>query len=273
DVYLPMNFRCSADQAGWSIREAAWDFEERVLWRGSDAAQTAVDRAARATEPLQRLVQTKLTWPLADAYRARGRKTRAALATSAVVVAVGAGAARAVMAPENAPAPHRSPAARLAPTAASRPGSDSLMLQGVTPQFQAADSKTTDTPPAPAAEPTEKPAQVAWDFAHAFVAYEVGRSGKEIEATFAATATKQLAKALKKDPPRLPATGTVPQARPGRRATGKGRGAGAPNVGPGTGSKTRVTAGVSLVRLRAMSELRLTLSRTDHEWRVGQVLG
>ena len=45
------------------------------------------------------------------------------------------------------------------------------------------------------------------------------------------------------------------------------------NVVVGTASKTQLTASVSLVRLRAMSELRLTLTRTDHEWRVAQVLG
>ena len=69
-----MNLRVSADQAGWSIREAAWGFEERVLWRGSDAAQAAVDRAGRATAPLQRLIQTRLTWPLSERLPGAERK-------------------------------------------------------------------------------------------------------------------------------------------------------------------------------------------------------
>jgi len=34
-----------------------------------------------------------------------------------------------------------------------------------------------------------------------------------------------------------------------------------------------VTASVSLFRLRAVSELRLTLTRTGESWRVAQVLG
>jgi hypothetical protein len=42
-----MNLRVSADHAGWSIREAAWGFEERVLWRSSDAAHAALGRAGR----------------------------------------------------------------------------------------------------------------------------------------------------------------------------------------------------------------------------------
>jgi hypothetical protein len=253
-----MNLRVSADQAGWSIREAAWGFEERVLWRGSDAAHSAAERANRATEPLQRLIQTRLTWPLADAYRARGRKTRAAIAASTVALAVAAGTAGAIVAPDQLPSPHESAARHLAPIAATAPGSDTLVLQGVTPQFQP--GHAAPAPPPPASEPTEKPAQVAWDFAQAFVTYEVGRSNKEVEAAFASTATKQLAKSLKADPPRLPASGKVPKAR-------------VLNVVLGTADKTQVTASVSLVRLRTMSELRLTLTRTDHQWRVAQVLG
>ena len=251
-----MNLRISADQAGWSIREAAWGLEERVLWRGSDAARAARDRAGRATEPLQRLIQTRLAWPLSDAYRARGRKTRAALAASAATLGVAAGAAGAITAPDHGSAAHRV-ASLPAPIANSAPASDSLMLQGVTPQFQPAHAPT---PPAPAAKPTEKPAEVAWDFAQAFVTYEVGRSGKETASTFASTATKALAKALKADPPRLPASGRVPKAR-------------VLNVVLGTASKQQVSASVSLVRLRAVSELRLTLTRADDEWRVAQVLG
>ena len=253
-----MNLRTSADQAGWSIREAAWSFEERVLWRGNDAARAAAERAERATAPLRRLIQTKLTWPLSDAYRARGRKTRAALAASAATLAVAAGAAGAIVAPDQAPSPQHRAASRLAPLAAAPQASDSLVLQGVKPQFQP--SEAPAPPPEPAAKPTEKPAQVAWDFAQAFVAYEVGTTDRETTAAFAASATKQLAKALKADPPRLPAGGKVPKAR-------------VLNVVLGTANKGQVTASVSLVRLRAMSELRLTLNRTDGQWRVAQVLG
>jgi hypothetical protein len=251
-----MRFRASADHAGWTIRTAAWDLEERVLWRGSDATRDALERAARATSPLQRLIQTKLTWPLGDAYRTRGRKTRVALAGAAATLALAAGAAGAIEASDNAAShPAVSP---LAPVAATpQASSNTLVLKGVTPQFQSGDAPA---PPAPAAKPTEKPAQVAWDFAQAFVTYEVGRSGKTTEAAFADTATKQLAKTLRSDPPRLPANGKVPKAR-------------VLNVVLGTASKQQVTASVSLARLRTMSELRLTLTRDGSEWRVAQVLG
>jgi hypothetical protein len=251
-----MNLRVSADQAGWSIREAAWGIEERVLWRGGDAARAAVDRAGLATHPLQRLIQTKLTWPLSDAYRARGRKTRAALAASAAVVALAAGGAGAMAGIDHGSSGPTS-ATRLAPVAAVPQASDTLALQGVTPQFEAGH---TTVPPAPAAKPTEKPAQVAWEFADAFVGYEVGQSDKATQSTFAATATKSLAKALESDPPRLPANGKVPKAR-------------VLNVVLGDADKQQATASVSLVRLRALSELRLTLTRAGDSWRVAQVLG
>jgi hypothetical protein len=252
----------SADQAGWSIREAAWSVEERILWRGSDAARSALDRAARATEPLQRLIQTRLTWPLADAYRARGRKTRGAIAGSAVALALAAGTAGAVMAPGQSSPAHEATALQPPSRIAAATGSsDTLVLQGVTPRFHQGDAEAPQvTPPAPAAKPTEKPSQVAWDFAQAFVSYEVGRSGKETGTAFADTATKQLAKALEADPPRLPSSGKVPKAR-------------VLNVVLGTATKKQVTASVSMVRLRALSELRLTLTRVGSEWRVAQVLG
>src|SRR5690349_15224398 len=118
-----MNLRVSADQAGWSIREAAWGFEERVLWRGTDAARSAIGRAARATEPLQRLIQTRLTWPIADAYRGRGRKTRAALAASTVALAVAAGTAGAALAPDRVASTHEAVATHVAPVTPTAPGS------------------------------------------------------------------------------------------------------------------------------------------------------
>ena len=251
-----MNLRSSADQAGWSIREAAWGLQERVLWRGSDAADAAIKRAGRATSPLQRLIQTKLIWPVEDGYRARGQKTRAALVASAAILAVAAGAAGAIKASDHAAS--KRAMAPVAPIAATTPqASDALVLQGVTPQFQPGDAPA---PPAPAPKPTERPAEVAWDFAQGFVTYEVGHSSKTTDAAFADTATKQLAKALKTDPPRLPATGKVPRAR-------------VLNVVLGTATKKQVTASVSLARLRATSELRLILTRDGAEWRVAQVLG
>jgi hypothetical protein len=256
-----MNIRVSADHAGWSIREAVWGFEERVLWRGSDVTRGAMDRLTHVLEPLQRRVQTKLTWPLGDALRQRSRATRAGLTAAAVAAAVAAGAGGAMLGSTQPAAPHSAAPALPAASATPAPqGSDAVVLQGVTPQFHPGHAPPPPPPSAPSAKPSTPAAQVAWQFAQAFVAYEVGRSNDKTDATFTATATKPLVKSLAADPPRLPSHGKVPRAR-------------VLNVVLGTATKTQVTASVSLVRLRSMSELRLTLTRTGSDWRVSQVLG
>jgi hypothetical protein len=238
------------------IREAAWGFEERVLWRGSDATRDAIERAGRAMESLQKLIQTRLTWPVGDALRRRSGIARAAIAAGAVTLAVAAAAGGAISASSHDPAGHHTLPAASVTAAPAR--SDASALQGVTPQFEAGHA-----PPAAAQPPTKAaapPAQVAWQFAEAFVGYEVGQSSKKTEVAFNATATKPLAKTLAKDPPRLPASSKVPRAR-------------VLNVVLGAAGKEQATASVSLVRLRAISEVRLTLTKTGTEWRVAQVLG
>jgi hypothetical protein len=253
-----MSIRVSADQAGWTIREAAWGLEERVIWRGSDATRQALERASSAIAPLQRLIQTKLTWPVGDAFRARGRATRRTIAASAAVLAIGAGAAGAISAPGGATPEHAVPPSVVASVTAAPDAVHAVSLQGVTPQFQPAHQPAAELPPAK--KPSTPAAEVAWQFAGAFVGYEVGHSSDKTDVVFAGTATKQLAKALATDPPRLPASGKVPRAR-------------VLNVVIGEQTKNQVTASVSLVRLRAISELRLTLTRSGRDWRVAQVLG
>ncbi len=248
-----MNLRVQAEDAGWTIREAAWGVEERVLWRGSDALR----RAGRSMQPLQRLIQTRLTWPIADALAERSHRTRTAIAAGAATLAIAAAAGGAMIAADHPS--HHSVAPIAAASATAAPQGDVVgALQGVAPSIPSGHSA-----PAPVQPPTKTsapPAQVAWQFASAFVAYEVGRSSKKTDAAFTATATKPLVKSLAKDPPRLPSNGKVPQAR-------------VLNVVLGAASKQQVTASVSLVRLRAISEVRLTLTKTGDQWRVAQVLG
>lgn len=249
-----MNVRVSAEDAGWTIREAAWGFEERVLWRGSDVARGALEHASERLQPLQRLIQTRLTWPLTDAFRARSARARSAVVAAAAATAIAAGAAGALTAADGEPA-----SAPAAPVVASVPvpeASDGV-LQGVTPTLPTGDAPV---PPAPEVKPSAPPAQVAWEFAQAFVGYEVGRSSEKTAAAFAATATPPLAKALAGDPPRLPADRKVPRAR-------------VLNVVLADATKKQMTASVSLVRMRALSEVRLTLTKEGDGWRVAQVLG
>ncbi|MGA9370345.1 MAG: hypothetical protein WBV53_00695 [Solirubrobacterales bacterium] len=254
----------TAEDAGWTIREAAWGLEERVLWRGTDVTRDALARAGHTMQPLQRVIQTRMTWPLADALSERSRRSRAAMAAGAATLAITAAAGGAMSAADHPPVSQPpAPVAASLPTAA--PQSARLTaLQGVAPKIRAghATPPPAHPPTASAASPKQvvSPRQVAWRFAQAFVGYEVGNSSKKTDAVFAATASKPLAKSLAADPPRLPADGKVPQAR-------------VLNVVLGSASKKQVTASVSLVRLRAISEVRLTLTKTGDRWRVAQVLG
>jgi len=251
-----MNIRVSAEDAGWTIREAAWGVEEKVLWRGSDATRRALRRAGRTTQPLQRLIQTRLTWPVADAMGERSRRGRVAIAAGAAALAIAAAAGGAMSAIDN-PSNDSAPIAAASATAAPHEAGLTA-LQGVAPSIPAGHAA-----PAPVQPPTKSsapPTQVAWQFAQAFVAYEVGKSSKKTDTAFEATATKPLVKSLATDPPRLPSNGKVPQAR-------------VLNVVLGAASKQQVTASVSLVRLRAISEVRLTLTKNGDQWRVAQVLG
>jgi hypothetical protein len=246
----------SAEDASWSLREAAWGIEENVLWRGSDATRGALERAGRRLMPLQRLIQTRLTWPIEDALSHRSRRAKTALVAGAATVAMAAAVGGAMSATDHPGASEAPPVA--ASITAAPQGAHLTTLQGVRPQIQAG-----HTAPAPAQPPTKSsapPTQVAWQFAQAFVAYEVGKSSKKTDGAFRETATKPLVKSLADDPPRLPSTGKVPQAR-------------VLNVVLGSAAKNQVTASVSLVRLKAISELRLTLTKNGDLWRVAQVLG
>jgi hypothetical protein len=248
----------SAEDAGWSLREAAWGLEENVLWRGSDATRGALERAGRGLLPLQRLIQTRIAWPVEDALSHHSRRTRTAIAAGAATLAIASAAAGAINAADH-PASHAPQALGASVAASVTPHAGHLTtLQGVTPQIQA--GHAAPAPAQPPAKTAAPPTKVAWEFAQAFVGYEVGKSNEKTDAAFAATATKPLVKSLASDPPRLPSTGKVPQAR-------------VLNVVLGTAAKNQVTASVSLVRLRAISEVRLTLTKTGDAWRVAQVLG
>jgi hypothetical protein len=253
-----VNIRVSAEDATWTLREAAWGLEEKVLWRGSDAAQRALDRAQCSTAPLQRLIETKLAWPLADALRGRGTAARAGIAGAAVAAALAAGTAGAILAPDHDP-PQPDTAANLASATAAATASVPV-LQGTKPDFEVGKVKVAAAAATPAALPSAPPAKVAWQFADAFVRYEVGKLDERTASGFAATATPPLAKSLSEEPPRLPAGTKVPEAK-------------VLNVVLADRTPEQITASVSMVRLRTISEVRLTLQRTEDGWRVSGVLG
>jgi hypothetical protein len=102
---------------------------------------------------------------------------------------------------------------------------------------------------------------VARDFSDAFVVYETGGLDPRVRKVFGATATPELAKALLRRPPRLPANVEVPKAK-------------VLNVVPGPSHGGVYSVSVSLLRVGVTSELRLDLEQLKgKEWRVTNVLG
>ena len=252
-----MSIKLSAEDARWKIGEAAWSFEERVLWRASDASRAALGRAARAVAPLQRLIQTKLVWPLTDRLDDYGVVARTAIATVGVAAALGAGAAGVMVAGSGLTALSCVGLARR----------DEVRRRWGRPDFVADPYAGTTTaatkpapPPADGEAPMTEPGPVAWSFASAFVQYEVGKVDDEAVKAFNQSATKPLASALSDNPPRLPEGANVPEAQVLNVVLGKPNG-------------KEMTASVSLLRLEAASELRLTLRETEEGWRVAGVLG
>lgn len=284
-----MRIKGPLEAGAWALRERAWsvddrvrdravdaaeavqDAEERVLWRGTYAARLARRRAAGSLAPLQRLVQTKLTWPIADAYRSGGATARTALASAAVVALLGAAAADVLLAPDGDPDAAPQPLAQAEQLGLAAAAGPSGTLRGVAPDFDAGESASGGStvaarrvPSAPAVAEADlakaPPTEVAYRFAQAFVQYEIGEVDAKTAATFAAVADKPLAESLATEPPRLPAGAEVPKAE-------------VLNVVLADREGDEVEASISLARLKAASELRLTLRRTPEGWQVVEVLG
>jgi hypothetical protein len=113
----------------------------------------------------------------------------------------------------------------------------------------------------PGPEAGAKAVAVAQRFSKAFVVYETGGEVSEVRREFAETTTPELAKALLKRPPRLPADVKVPKAK-------------VVNVVPGPSREGVYTLSVSLLRVGVTSELRLEMEKLKKDgWRVTNVLG
>jgi hypothetical protein len=257
-----LKFLVAIDDARWHAREAALAIEEGVVWRGADAARTLAERASdsRVTHAADRVrwaIERSVAWPLADALRERGELVRTSIATGAVVAALAAGIGGATLAADGNGSASVAAAADHVAAAGATPGA---VLAGVAPNFAPSREGRSGAAPVPVREvPREPTARTAWRFAEAFVLYEVGRATEAADA-LDRLATPALARSLRESPPRLPASTRVPRAR-------------ILNVVLGKRKAETAEASVSLVRLEAVSELRLTLRRTADGWRVNGVLG
>jgi hypothetical protein len=255
-----VGFRITAERARWSVRERAWDVEDRL----SEAVEFAW--------PMQRLVETRVVWPVADAWRKGGSVTRTAMATGAVVAVAGVASVGAIAGGGGTTEAEPPTVAQAGSTPAELVSAAGPVLKGIAPEFEAGSGEARAAAPPggaaqrgapadPAVPPPDAPASdVARSFADAFVAYEVGEASDRTSAVFAAVAQEPLARALEEEPPRLPAAAEVPKAD-------------VLNVVMGERDGEKLEASVSLVRLDAASELRLTLEQTPEGWQVIRVLG
>ena len=122
-------------------------------------------------------------------------------------------------------------------------------------------SEAAEAASIPGPEAGAKAIAVARRFSDAFVVYETGGEESEVRSVFAETTTPELAKALLKRPPRLPANVEVPKAK-------------VLNIVPGPSREGVYTLSVSLLRVGVTSELRLEMEQIkDEGWRVTNVLG
>ena len=90
---------------------------------------------------------------------------------------------------------------------------------------------------------------MARKFAGAFVLYETGHDTAKVKSVFHQTATPDLAQALLKRPPRLPANVKVPKAK-------------VLNIVAGPRHGDTYTLSVSLLRVGVTSELRIDMQKT-----------
>lgn len=254
------------DVLRWPFERIAWAFERAVVWPlGKLAGRHGVTLRALAFAGLGLLAVTALAL---GATRLSGSEGEQPLAVEPVAAPVDPvePAAAPVEPTLQGPAPDFSPAGNDT-TAAKVADADTVIASEPEGKGQGAASTSTATASSSAAadkveDPGPAAIEVARRFSDAFVLYETGNTDPEVREAFAATATPQLAKALLRRPPRLPADVEVPKAK-------------VLNVVPGPRQGDTFTLSASLLRVGITSELRIDVQRQGEagEWQVTDVLG
>jgi hypothetical protein len=276
------------ERATWPLRKFVWWLEEKVFWPVADALRGRGEHAAPSGVGVEAKPRKRRP-DLRVAFATVGGAAVIGIGIAALVAGFGGGGSgsTSVSTPRIAATP--------SPPAAAAPKQQSAKvntLHGAAPNFQSASKVTkseaqanlqapaqsnaqAQTQTSPTAATNSKPSAIptgpadetaamntARDFAGAFVLYEVGRTNPKVKRTFAATATPALAKALKARPPRQPGSVKVPEAKVQNIVLSAPQDNG-----------RQIEASVSLLRLGALSELRLTLTQRHGTWAVSEVRG
>jgi hypothetical protein len=281
------------ERATWPLRKLTWLVEEKVLWplsdlirgRGEHAATPGAASAATAPAETSDAGLPKSRPDLRIAVATVGGAAVVGIAVAALVAGLGGGGS------EGSPVTPSAPSAAAANGPTASYGSQAAgqgTLQGAKPSFKSASKvtkaeaatnlqagATTKANASPTAATNSKPSSIpaagsddkaalaaAKSFSGAFVLYEVGRSNPKVKKAFAATTTPALAKALKDRPPSQPGSIKVPTAKVQNIV-----------LSPTKKDGRQVEASVSLLRLGAISELRLTLVQRDGKWLISEVRG
>jgi hypothetical protein len=271
------------ERATWPLRRLIWWIEEKVFWPLADAIRGRGDHAA----PIELKAERPRRRPdLRIALATVGGAAVIGIGGAALLASTGGGSSSATQASvPSASLDSSLPAAGGTKPQSAKPNT----LHGSAPSFQSASKVTKAEAQAnlqagakaqadstsPTAATNSKPSSIppggadetaalhtAQDFSGAFVLYEVGRTNAKVKHTFAQTSTPLVAKALNARPPRQPGSVKVPTAKVQNIVLSapedKGR---------------LIEASVSLLRLGAVSELRLSLSLRHGKWLVSEVRG
>jgi hypothetical protein len=263
--------RSISDIVKWPFERVAWAFERRLAWplaERADGMGVPLHGAGIAVLTLfaAGIGVLGLTWA-ASGGGSTGEKEPRSPAVAAVVHSAPKTAppvpALHGAAPDFTPeANHKTSAADTGSTdtgSASEPAAPEAPVDATTTFSTASASSSEAAKPVPAGPAAMK---VARRFAGAFVLYETGKSDSGVRSAFGETASPQLARALLRRPPRLPANVKVPKAK-------------VVNIVPGPRHGDTHTLSVSLLRVGVTSELRIDVAQDEKsgEWQVTNVLG
>ncbi|MGV1048325.1 MAG: hypothetical protein ACOYD4_07365 [Solirubrobacterales bacterium] len=273
---------------GWPFERIAWALRRALVWPLRDRAATLSGRGRVAATAGSAVAVGAIAVAVAVvAFAGSGGSSGEPAAARVAVAATPAPVGEFAIPPAPKPAPTLHGAAPAFKAPASKQGSTEVdpaqeiasapADSGATAGASAATDKISSRPSSPTGAATSSAAAeastipgpeagaaaiaVARKFSAAFVVYETGGEQATVREGFAKTTTPELAKALLKRPPRLPAKVEVPKAK-------------VVNVVAGPSREGVYTLSVSLLRVGVTSELRLEMEKLkDKGWRVTNVLG
>ena len=254
------------------LERAGFGLQERLIWPLQDRAATMSAPARAFSTGVVVLLAAGagvagLIWAAPDgphktaATQVAASSTPAQAPTPAPVEPTLQGAAPVFEPAESQPPSEVDPAKAIVKSSPSQSSTTSADTAQTSSASASSSNANAQGPEVDGPRAGSKAIAVAHDFAGAFVLYETGETDLEVREAFDQTATPELARALLKRPPRLPANVEVPKAK-------------VVNIVPAPSHGDVYPVSVSLLRVGLTSELRLDMEQQKGKgWRVTNVLG